>query len=211
MEHLIREDGYINATELCKLGGKRLDNWLRNNKTKNFIKILENFTNEDKKTFVKVKMGGICCEQGTWIHPFLATNLAQWISVEFSVKVTLWIEEWKRINNNKDVYYNEIINIKPDLICQREKEIQTRLKNKLGGEIEVFTDSGYIDLLTDNEIIEIKNGKNWKEAVGQILMYGLNFPKHTKRIHLFDIEKNKNIEDKCKMYDINVSYENNCF
>lgn len=87
----------------------------------------------------------------------MATNLAQWISNDFAIKVSLWIEEWKHINDNKTIYNKEIINIKPDFNFQKEKEI--------GGKIEVETETGFIDLLTDNEIIEIKNGKNWKEAV----------------------------------------------
>jgi hypothetical protein len=77
----------------------------------------------------------------------------------------------------------------------------------LGGCIEVETEVGYIDLLTDYEIIEIKDGKLWKHALGQILMYSVDYPNHKKRIHLFDIEKNKMIEDRCNIYNIKVSYE----
>jgi len=68
---------------------------------------------------------------------------------------------------------------------QPEKTIQLRLQSELGGEIEVKTPAGPIDLLTDNEIIEIKKIKNWKAALGQILIYGDYYPKHQKRIHLF--------------------------
>ena len=67
-----------------------------------------------------------------------------------------------------------------------------KLHDQLGGKIEVETESGFIDLLTDTEIIEIKKGKNWKQAIGQILIYSSYYPKHTKRIHLFDI---KNIDN----------------
>jgi len=168
------------------------------------IDILSKYTHIDIDKLMNVEKGRY---GGSWIHPLLATNIAQWISIEFSVKVSLWIEEWKKLNNNIDIYNNEIINIKPDFTRQKEREIQIKLQKELGGEIEVLIESGLVDLLTDNEIIEIKNGKNWKQAVGQILMYGLDFPKHKKRIHLFDIEKDKKIEDKCKIYNIYVSYE----
>ena len=71
---------------------------------------------------------------------------------------------------------------------KKKKEIQLKLHHDLGGNIEVQTDSGFIDLLTDTEIIEIKNGKKWKQAIGQILIYSSYYPEHTKRIHLFGIK-----------------------
>ena len=95
----------------------------------------------------------------------------------------------------------------PDKNILKEKEIQLRLHLELGGEIEVKTESGFIDLLTDDEIIEIKQGKNWKNAVGQILMYSLEYPNHKKRIHLFDIQPDTNINNKCSIYNILVSYD----
>ena len=66
---------------------------------------------------------------------------------------------------------------------------------------------GFIDLLTEDEIIEIKEGKSWKHAVGQVLMYAIEYPQHKKRIHLFNIEKNDTIEKYCELYGIVVSYE----
>jgi hypothetical protein len=79
----------------------------------------------------------------------------------------------------------------------------------LAGQIEVETEVGYIDLLTDDEIIEIKDGKFWKHALGQILSYSIDYPNHKKRIHLFNIgEYNLNlIKDKCLKFNINVTFE----
>lgn len=208
INYLIREkDGYINATLLCKTGGKEFKNWYRTDIAKKTIISVENHTGIDKQKLIIIRKGGNPKTQGTWMHPLLATIVAQWISVEFSINVSIWIEEWKLSNNNKYIYYNEINNIVPEYNNQREKEIQLRLFKELGGKIEVNTDSGYIDLLTENEIIEIKNGKNWKGAVGQILIYSLEYPEHVKRIHLFDINYDENINKKCMIYDINVTYE----
>lgn len=110
---------------------------------------------------------------------------------------------------NENKYLFEIYNIKNDNLEDNRKEyqIQQRLHEELGGCIEVETEVGYIDLLTDYEIIEIKDGKLWKHALGQILMYSVDYPNHKKRIHLFDIEKNKMIEDRCNIYNIKVTYE----
>ena len=89
-----------------------------------------------------------------------------------------------------------------------EKEIQKRLCKELkNAKIEVETPCGFIDILTDNEIIEIKNGKNWKHAVGQILVYSKFYPKHKKRLHLFNTVNDELINDFCRKNNISVSYE----
>ena len=66
-----------------------------------------------------------------------------------------------------------------------EYQVVQRLQAKLGGQTEVVTAVGRIDLLTETEIIEVKQVSDWKAALGQILTYSGFFPEHTKRIHLF--------------------------
>lgn len=66
-----------------------------------------------------------------------------------------------------------------------ERRIRDRLGAELGGQVEVITAVGRIDLLTASEVIEIKNIDDWKEALGKILAYSAFFPEHCKRIHLF--------------------------
>ena len=121
--------------------------------------------------------------------------------------MSIWIEEWKQINNNQIIYNNEISNLKPGYKNKKEEVIQLKLQKALGGNIEVETSSGFIDLLTDSEIIEIKDGRNWKHAVGQILIYSLDYPNHNKRIHLFNIINDEHINSKCNIYNIRVTYE----
>jgi hypothetical protein len=60
-----------------------------------------------------------------------------------------------------------------------------RLHRQLGGEREVGTKAGYIDLLTSSELIEVKHVKSWKAAIGQVEVYGDYYSSHQKRIHLF--------------------------
>lgn len=70
-----------------------------------------------------------------------------------------------------------------------EKKVQASLVKRIGKlanpVIEVNTPVGKIDILTDHEIIEVKNILAWKSAVGQILIYGHYYTNHQKRIHLF--------------------------
>lgn len=92
----------------------------------------------------------------------------------------------------------------------REKEIQKTLALQLGGKTEVKTPSGNIDLLTEWEIIEIKNGGDWKSAIGQVISYGEFFPFHRKRVHLFgEIPANTfdAICQICQNNNIKLTYE----
>jgi hypothetical protein len=66
-----------------------------------------------------------------------------------------------------------------------EYPIQLRMHEELGGKMEAFTGAGRIDLVTDTEVIEIKQIALWKDAFGEVLAKGQFFPKHQKRIHLF--------------------------
>ena len=86
----MRKDGYVNATLLCKASGKRIDNWMRLESTK---KILQEFSNSLGSEGVK---STDCLEGkygGTFIHPDLAVQLAQWISPSFALQVSRWIRE----------------------------------------------------------------------------------------------------------------------
>lgn len=91
-----------------------------------------------------------------------------------------------------------------------ERRIRDRLKAELGGEVEVITAVGRIDLLTSTEVIEIKNIDNWKEALGKILAYSSFFPEHDKRIHLFgpeDLSKLTLAQATCSDFEITVTFE----
>lgn len=207
----MRDDGYIMATKMCKSANKQLQHWRDSPSTRKFTDLVKEHTNLTYEQLIIVKRGGNDKNnQGTWIHPKLAIHLAMWLSSSFCLQVSNWIEEWcsyKRENYHEFLY--EIYNLECDEYIENNKEkvIQLRLHQELGGEIEVETAVGFIDLLTKDEIIEIKEGRNWKHAVGQILMYGIEYPSHNKRIHLFDMEKSAIVEDHCKFYNVSVSYE----
>ena len=66
-----------------------------------------------------------------------------------------------------------------------EKSVRDALARHARGEIEWGTPAGSIDVFTQDEIIEIKHCRNWKNGVGQVLAYGEYYPVHKKRLHLF--------------------------
>jgi len=205
-DNVIREDGMINATLLCKAGKKLLSNYNQNKQTQLF---LQSLSIETGIPIIELFVTTAGKYGGTWVHHLVATHLAQWISIEFSIKVSLWIDKWKSIHNeNKKEYEDSLLNIKADKNnLNREKEIQTKLSQELGGEIEVETEFGFIDILTEDELIEIKIGHDWKCGIGQLLTYGEYYKDHVKRLHLFDFKYDKKIAKICEKYNIKLSYE----
>lgn len=209
---LMREDGYTQATKLFQAACKRLDNWKRSHQTKHFIKLLAEETGLKENDLIESKRGGYDKNlTGTWVHPRLATHMALWISTGFCMQVTKWVEEWmKHKKENTDRFLRELGDLKPDPddLSIKEKAIQARLLAELGGEVEVETPVGFVDILTADQVIEIKHAKCWKHAVGQVLMYGRHYPCHAKRIHLFGTtEPDALIEECCNDYNILVTYE----
>lgn len=67
----------------------------------------------------------------------------------------------------------------------KEKAVQQELCLLEDGVMEVRCDHGVVDLLTEKEVIEVKEAHLWKHALGQVLSYKNCFPKHAPRIHLF--------------------------
>jgi KilA-N domain len=84
------EDGYINATQLCKAGRKEYSSWFRNTKTFDFLNELETVLQICRTEILKINNGGI--DQHTWVHPRVAIHIAQWVSPKFAVLVTGWIQ-----------------------------------------------------------------------------------------------------------------------
>jgi hypothetical protein len=67
---------------------------------------------------------------------------------------------------------------------ESETMIQMIMQEREGGDREVETPAGAIDLLTDTEVIEIKHVHNWKDAT-KVLVYHTYFPDRKPRIHLY--------------------------
>ena len=73
------KDGYINATALCKASGRELKAYLRTNQTKEFLAELSRSVNIFTDQLVQIINTGSNETRGTWVHPDVAINLAQWL------------------------------------------------------------------------------------------------------------------------------------
>lgn len=87
-------DGYFNATAMCKASGKLMGDYLRLSATKAFLDELSSDTGIPISGLVQSIKGGVAHLQGTWVHPQVAINLAQWLSPKFAVLVSKWVFEW---------------------------------------------------------------------------------------------------------------------
>ncbi|WP_140919734.1 KilA-N domain-containing protein [Limnobaculum xujianqingii] len=92
--HLRAKDGYINATAMCQLANKSFHDYSRLKVTGEFLTELSNETGIPVSELIQTFKGGRVENQGTWIHPQVGINLAQWLSPKFAVRVSGWIYEW---------------------------------------------------------------------------------------------------------------------
>lgn len=77
-----QEDGWFNANDVAAKFGKRVDHWLANKETKEYIDALCRITNTRLSGYLKTKRGA---SGGTWFHPRLGVRFAQWLDPEFAI------------------------------------------------------------------------------------------------------------------------------
>lgn len=87
-------DGYINATAMCRAAGKLWADYNRLSATQAFMAALSADMGIPISEIVQSIKGGDPSLQGTWVNPQVAVHLAQWLSPEFAVKVSQWVVEW---------------------------------------------------------------------------------------------------------------------
>ena len=186
-------DGYFSATDMCKSVNKHFKDFYKINYTKECIRILSTHLSLIETQLIIVNKGNSSkFTQGTWVHPQVATILGLWISPDFAVKVSTWTEEWKQYDSkNTEIYNQNLCELLVSNNDQTERSIQEQLCKELNAQKEVRTDVGFIDVLSHDKIIEIKEFSQWKSALGQILTYSEYYPDREKVIVLFgdtDIE-----------------------
>lgn len=101
---------------------------------------------------------------------------------------------------------------------KKEKTQESYYQQKLAqsipdSQMEVRTDFGYIDVLTPDEVIEVKFVDQWKQAIGQILVYSSAYPDRGKRLHVITPNRGRSefveevVKPACKEFGIRVTYE----
>jgi len=157
-------DNFVNATQLCKAGGKFFKDWYKLESTKNLINELHKditFNGSiDPLTLVDKKVGGN--HSGTWIHPDLAVPLAQWISPAFAIQVSRWIRELfttGTVTIDKDAEFKELES-KFAKQCDEMKEMSELVERM---RIREEDHSWHLKLLTKEESIYITSTQDYAE------------------------------------------------
>lgn len=85
-------DGYVNATAMCKAGGKLWKNYRQNDRTQEYVAALTASLGlaGNPADPIHTITTGPNEQRGTWIHPRLAVDLARWIAPAFAV----WMDGW---------------------------------------------------------------------------------------------------------------------
>jgi hypothetical protein len=88
------KDGYINATAMCRAAGRPWSRYWELPASKEFAKELSSDLGIPITELIQSISGGLPDRQGTWVHPQVAVNLAQWLSAKFAVMVSKWVYDW---------------------------------------------------------------------------------------------------------------------
>lgn len=75
---------------------------------------------------------------------------------------------------------------------------------------EASTEAGRIDILTTTEVIEVKWIKQWKAALGQVLVYTHYYPERQPRIHLYgsaSFSELDTIYTHCQRFNVRMTWE----
>lgn len=110
-------DGFINGTAMCVAHGKKINDWFGNDETIELVEALATDLGLSIKDgisrnsgvmevsaaypqLVISKRGSPENGGGTWLHPDLAIQLAQWCSAPFAIQVSRWVREWMTTGQN---------------------------------------------------------------------------------------------------------------
>lgn len=79
-----------------------------------------------------------------------------------------------------------------------------------GARTEIACSSGFVDVVTPDEIIEVKRAQLWKGGLGQVLVYSKDFPGLKPRLHLFGPRSYEHFalaHTACDMFGVSVTTE----
>jgi len=93
MPVLFQTDGFINATAIAKQFNKLPKDYLKSERTKEYIESIRRIILIEQNQLVIVRGGSTENGGGTWLHPKLAIDFARWLSSDFAVWCDFQIEK----------------------------------------------------------------------------------------------------------------------
>ncbi|WP_281661584.1 KilA-N domain-containing protein [Microvirgula aerodenitrificans] len=126
-----REDGWFNATVAAERFGKRVDHWLANRETGQYITALSELLNtRNSGELIHARKGR---NGGTWLHPKLAVVFARWLDVRFAVWCDMQIDGllrtgYVRITEEERSYWQQMIALE---VTDAESKVHASLGSRL--------------------------------------------------------------------------------
>jgi hypothetical protein len=128
---MMRENGFINVTKLCKDGGKAFIHWRETKTSKRFVNEVSSsigILRDD--ILITITGGNQPLTRGTYAHPDLVPHIASWVSPSFAIKVSRIVNEYlvreekeriSRLEIQKNVLEGEKSDLikKADLLLKR--------------------------------------------------------------------------------------------
>uniref|UniRef100_A0A6C0C9D6 KilA-N domain-containing protein n=1 Tax=viral metagenome TaxID=1070528 RepID=A0A6C0C9D6_9ZZZZ len=164
---LMNDNGYINATKLCALVGKRFYDWKENKVSIELISALATETEISVIDLIRKVAGGKNVDiRGIYVHPDLIPHIASWASPNFAVKVSKIVREHfaKKAIEEKDKEIeekNKIISSKNITIRKKDDKIDV-----MGKKIDLLLTYAR-NTTSQNDLLHIDNIE-LKELIGEI-------------------------------------------
>jgi len=93
------DDGWFHATSAADRFGKRVQHYLDNAETQEYMaELTRQLNHRDSGDLIRATRGR---GGGTWFHPKLAVHFARWLSTEFAVWCDLQIDELLRTGQRR--------------------------------------------------------------------------------------------------------------
>lgn len=157
-----QSDGYINASALCKAGGKKLKHWLENANSKALIPEVSALAGIPANDVIKYTSGSNA-ERATWVHQDIAISIAQWISPRFTARVSKWVRELLTFGNvtygkersEDDLRNEQIRQLKTENIKQKQELLDVKSSlAKLAHHLNITSDFLKTSVEICNDMVE---------------------------------------------------------
>ena len=152
---MMNSNGYINATKLCKLGGKEFYSWKENKSSKELINEIEKIAprNSGEQILIELKTEVGNDLRGTYVHMKLICHIASWVSPVFAIKVSEIVNNYYVREREREMEY--IIQEKEDTIKKLEITVNEIKQINLNQTAEI-EEIKQINLKQSTELEEIK-------------------------------------------------------
>ncbi|AQN67947.1 putative kilA-n domain protein [Saudi moumouvirus] len=177
---MMKKNGYVNATNLCKNIKKEFYHWKENKNSKELIKeLISSPDYPGDEPIITITGGKITKIRGTYVHPELIIHIASWCSPKYALKVSKivieyhsmeMIEERNRLLKIKDGMINRLSkkldrqNNKIDELLQKNEKMDNRIKRLVKKNDEIYNINqdmlGKIDVISNDRVVKGKTSDN---------------------------------------------------